>query len=247
VRGPSSKSNTRQKGSQRSHRPHPVHIPHSNLHHPPRPHSPPKDPASPPYRTGACVKAHLCVLIDPFGHLTIDGRVAVPVKNTPYAAERRSSRRRFINTASGVPVFQEASIYSSTRFSHPSLISASVIEPTPNAAGCAHPSLPPIRVSHLSTQPARCVSVSPSFSWSTWECACDSHKGTTDRRSEAERTSFYFPSLFICFSVHSRVALRCLACLLARSLSYSVIRSSRPRLTQRRRQKAQKVPLLKKY
>jgi hypothetical protein len=142
VRGPSSKSDTRQKGSQRSHRPHPVHIPHSNLHHPPRPHSPPKDPASPPYRTGACVKAHLCVLIDPFGHLTIDGRVAVPVKNTPYAAERRSSRRRFINTASGVPVFQEASIYSSTRFSHPSLISASVIEPTPNAAGCAHPSPP---------------------------------------------------------------------------------------------------------
>jgi len=33
--------------------------------------------------TGACVKAHLCVLIDPFGHLTIDGRVAVPAEKYP--------------------------------------------------------------------------------------------------------------------------------------------------------------------
>jgi hypothetical protein len=215
VRGPSSKSNTRQKGSQRSHRSRPVHIPHSNLHHP---HSPPKDPASPPYRHRRVCEAHLCVLIDPFGHLTIDGRVAIPAKNTPYAAERRSSRRRFINTASGVPVFQCSRKLRSILppdFSYPSLISASVIEPTPNAAGCAHPSPPSshLRVSHLSTQPAHSVSVCPSFSWSTWECACDSHKGTT-----AERTSFYFSPLFICFSVHSGVALRCLACSLAHYL-----------------------------
>jgi hypothetical protein len=137
------------------------------------------------------------VLIDPFGHLTIDGRVAIPAKNTPYAAERRSSQRRFINTSVLDLVFQCSRKLRSILppdFSHPSLISASVIEPTPNAAGCAHPSPPSshLRVSHLSTQPAHSVSVCPSFSWSTWECACDSHKGTTDRRSEAERTSFYF-------------------------------------------------------
>jgi hypothetical protein len=177
------------------------------------------------------VKAHLCVLIDPFGHLTIDGRVAVPAKNTPYAAERRSSRRRFINTASGVPVFQCSRKLRSILppdFHHPSLISASVIEPTPNAAGCAHPSppFPPTSVSpSLHTTSTQCFG-RPSFSWSTWECACDGHKGTTDRRSEADQTSFYFSSFFYLFLCPFWSCLA-LPCVLARSLFYSVIRSSR--------------------